>query len=85
MDLPQNLQDLLIVVTMGVLGLLTWVVRAVIRLFAVLNTTLTNHFAHDQEVLQELSRQMAAQTELLRVLLDETRAEGRAHDDDTSR
>lgn len=72
-----SLVALLDAVLIGLLGLLGFLVRAIVRSLeqsarqqAALGQLLSNHFTDDQKALRELHVQMTLQTEILRFIRD---------------
>lgn len=55
-------------VMMGVLSLLTYLVRNIVKQQVQMNVILSNHFAHDLEVQEKIATHMATMNSLLSML-----------------
>jgi len=72
-QIPTTYLGLFGALMLGILGLLTWVVKSVLGTTKGTQAVLANHFAHDLEALGEIKGHMAAQNELGRLIVDELR------------
>ena len=69
--IPTNIEGLAIYLAVGVLGLLTWVIKRVLADQSSLTGTIHNHLKEDQKALGEISTHMAASNEVQRSIHDQ--------------
>jgi len=68
--MPTNIEALAIYLAVGVLGLLTWIIKRIFSDQKLLYKGLVNHMKEDQGTLNQISAHMASSNEILRALRD---------------